>query len=76
MASTTGFKPVDPMKLKEAERYLRSDRMEDLMERVVETARTHTDEVDVMVVEGLLPTESQSFPNRINRAVVNALSST
>lgn len=74
VASTTGFKPVTPMLLEEAERYLRNDQMEDLMERVVEMLGTHADEVDVMVVEGLLPTESQSFPNRINRALVNALS--
>lgn len=74
VANTTGFKPVAPMTLEEAERYLRNDQMEDLMERVVEMVGTHADEVDVMVVEGLLPTKSQSFPNRINRALANALS--
>lgn len=74
VASTTGFRPVKPMPLEEAERYLRNDRMDDLMERVVEQIGTHADQVDVMVVEGLLPTESQSFPNRINRAIVTALS--
>ncbi|MFT4900887.1 MAG: phosphate acetyltransferase [Lentimonas sp.] len=74
VANTTGFKPVQPMTLDEAERYVRNDQMEDLMERVVEQLGTHAEEVDVMVVEGLLPTESQSFPNRINRALVNALS--
>ena len=74
VANTTGFKPVAPMTLEEAERYLRNDQMEDLMERVVEMVGTYADEVDVMVVEGLLPTESQSFPNRINRALANALS--
>lgn len=74
IASTTGFRPVEPMPLEEAERFLRNDRMDDLMECVVEKVRTHADEVDVMIVEGLLPTESQSFPNRINRAVVNSLS--
>ena len=74
VASTTGFQPVDPMSLEEAERYVRNDQMDDLMERVVEKVGTHADEVDVMVVEGLLPTKSQSFPNRINRALVNALS--
>jgi len=62
VANTTGFKPVAPMTLEEAERYLRNDQMEDLMERVVEMVGTHADEVDVMVVEGLLPTKSQSFP--------------
>jgi phosphate acetyltransferase len=74
VSSTTGFQPVSPMSLEEAERYVRNDQMDDLMEKIVEQVSTHADEVDVMVVEGLLPTESQSFPNRINRSVVNALS--
>ena len=74
VSSTTGFKPVPPMTLEEAERYVRNDQMDDLMEKIVEQVSTHADEVDVMVVEGLLPTESQSFPNRINRSVVKALS--
>lgn len=74
LASTTGFEPVMPIALQEAERYVRNDRMDDLMERVVEQLGRHADVVDVMVVEGLLPTESQTFPNRINRALVNALS--
>ncbi len=74
VANTTGFTPVDPMMLEEAERYVRNDQMEDLMERVVEQVGTHAEEVDVMVVEGLLPTMGQSFPNRINRAVAKALS--
>ncbi len=74
VSSTTGFRPVEPMSMEEAERYVRNDQMDDLMEQVVERVRAHADEVDVMVVEGLLPTESQSFPNRINRSVVTALS--
>lgn len=74
VAKTTGFRPVSPMPLLEAESYLRNDRMEDLMEQVVDKVRTHAEEVDVMIVEGLLPTESQSFPSRINRAVATALS--
>ncbi|HSH09377.1 MAG TPA: AAA family ATPase, partial [Oceanipulchritudo sp.] len=73
IASTTGFKPVAPMSFEEAERYICDERMDDLMERVLEKVRTNADDVDVMIVEGLLPTESQSFPNRINRSVVTAL---
>ena len=74
ISSTTGFKPVEPMSMDDAERCVRNDQMDDLMEQVVERVRSHADEVDVMIVEGLLPTESQSFPNRINRSVVTALS--
>lgn len=74
ISSTTGFHPVAPMPLEEAELYVRQGNLEDLMERVVEKVRTHADKVDVMIVEGLLPTESQTFPNRINKMVVTALS--
>ena len=56
VSSTTGFKPVAPMTLDEAERYVRNDRMDDLMEKIVEQISTHAEEVDVMVVEGLSPT--------------------
>ena len=74
VAKTTGFKPSRPMPFEEAESYVRSDRLGDLMEQVVGKVRAHADELDVMVVEGLLPTESQSFPSRINSAVAAALS--
>lgn len=74
VSSTTGFHPVDPISLDEAEQYIRNDQMDDLMEVVLEKVQAYADQVDVMVVEGLLPTETQSFPNRINRAVVSALS--
>ena len=74
IARTTGFKPARPIPFAEAERHVRTNQMEELMERVVETVRSRADDIDVMIVEGLLPTEKQSFPNRINRAVVSALS--
>jgi phosphate acetyltransferase len=74
IARTTGFKPAEPIPFAEAERYVRGRKMEDLMELVVEKVRSRASAVDVMIVEGLLPTESQSFPNRINRSVVTALS--
>lgn len=74
IARTTGFKPAQPIAFAEAERCVRQNQMDDLMERVVETVRSRAADIDVMIVEGLLPTETQSFPNRINRAVVSALS--
>lgn len=70
---TTGFPVAEPLTLDLAERLLREDRMDDLMESVVDKVGAREDEVDVMVVEGLLPTESQSFLGRINRAMAKAL---
>lgn len=74
IARTTGFKPAEPIPFAEAERYVRDDKMDDLMELVVEKVRSRAEQIDVMIVEGLLPTETQTFPNRINRAAVTALS--
>ncbi len=74
ISRTTGFKPAEPIPFAEAERYVRDDRMEELMELVVEKVRSRAAEIDVMIVEGLLPTPTQTFPNRINRAAVTALS--
>lgn len=74
IAKTTGFQPAEPITFEEAERYVRADQMDELLELVVEKVRSNLEGVDVMIVEGLLPTETQTFPNRINRAVVTALS--
>ena len=48
--------------------------MDELMEIVVGKLHSRAAAIDVMIVEGLLPTETQTFPNRINRAAVSALS--
>jgi phosphate acetyltransferase len=74
IARTTGFKPAEPIPFADAERYVRNGQMEELMELVVEKVRSRADAIDVMIVEGLQPTASQTFPNRINRTAVTALS--
>jgi phosphate acetyltransferase len=73
IARTTGFKPAEPIAFEVAERYVRNNQMEELMELVVEKVRSQAATIDVMIVEGLLPTATQTFPNRINRTVVTAL---
>ncbi len=71
--ATSAITPTTPIPLKEAEQYLREDRMQDLMEMVVSKVNHHIEDLDVMVVEGLLPTSEQTFQNRINSAIVTAL---
>ena len=73
IAGTTGYEPAEPIRFAEVERYVRDGWMEELMELVVEKVRSRMAGIDVMIVEGLLPTETQTFPNRINRAAVTAL---
>lgn len=74
IAKTTGYEPVEPIPFEEAERYVRNDQMDELLELVVEKVRANTENIDVMIVEALLPTATQTFPNRINRQVATALS--
>lgn len=68
-----GVSPPEPIPIGEAENYLREGRLEDLMERVVELVDSLSDKADVVVVEGLLAEEGQSFKNRLNREMVKAL---
>ncbi|MEM7700168.1 MAG: AAA family ATPase [Verrucomicrobiota bacterium] len=70
---TTGFEPADPLPLEEAETYVRENNVDDLLELVVERVSSQADEVDVMVVEGLLPTKDQTFQTQINAAMAQAL---
>ncbi|MCF6314182.1 MAG: phosphate acetyltransferase [Verrucomicrobiales bacterium] len=72
--SSSAFSPPDPIPLEQAEQYLRDDRMQDLMELVVSKVNDASEDLNVLVVEGLLPTHEHTFPNRINSAIVTALS--
>lgn len=74
IARTTGFEPANPIPFDEAEDFVRDNRMEDLMELVVDKVHSRAQGIDVMIVEGLLATEQKAFVNRINRDVVKALS--
>lgn len=72
--ATTGFEPADPLALDEAERYVRENHIDDLMERIVGLVNENSEDIDVLVVEGLLPTNQNSFLGEINRAMAQALS--
>lgn len=73
VSQTTGFKPATPIPFEIAEDYVRNDNIDDLMERVVGMVGESAEEIDVLIVEGLLPTAEQSFPSLINSAIVRAL---
>jgi len=67
------IKPPTPIDLAEAERYIRENKVDDLMERVVEMVESLCEKADVLVIEGLLSEESQTFKNRLNRDVARAI---
>ncbi len=67
------IKPPAPIDLTEAEQYIRENRIDDLLERVVEMIEGLSEKADVLVIEGLLAEESQTFKNRLNRDVARAI---
>ncbi|RME69252.1 MAG: phosphate acetyltransferase [Verrucomicrobia bacterium] len=74
IARSTGHQPPVPIPFEEAERYVGENRLDELMEMVVEKVRSCAEGIDVMIVEGLIATEEKPYINRINRAAVKALS--
>lgn len=67
------IKPPSPINLAEAESHLREGRVDDLMERVVGIVESVAEQADVVVIEGLLAEEAQTFKNRLNRDVARAV---
>ena len=74
VTQTTGYVPADPIPFAVAERYVRNNNIDDLMERIVGIVGESSEEIDVLIVEGLLPTAEQSFPSLVNSAIASALS--
>ncbi|MEM9400274.1 MAG: phosphate acetyltransferase [Verrucomicrobiota bacterium] len=70
---TMNMIPPTPIPLKQAEEYLSKAKTDDLMELVVSKIDQAAKNADVVVVEGLLPTEGESFKNRLNRTMVSNL---
>lgn len=71
--ATMQQKPPVPITIQEADDYVRSEKTEDLMERVVEKVSEAGKKADVVVVEGLLPAEGRTFNNRLNRLMAASL---
>ena len=67
------IKPPAPIDLAVAEQYIRENRVDDLMEQVVEMIESLSEKADVLIIEGLLSEESQTFKNRLNRDVARAI---
>ena len=65
--------PPEPFTMKYAENLISSDRTSDLLENIVERFREGTKESDVIIVEGLVPTDKHQFANSINYSVAKAL---
>lgn len=71
--STSGKMPSPSIRIHEADAYVREDHVDDLMDRVTEKVSEAAENADVVVVEGLLPSEGRAFNNRLNRMMVSSL---
>ncbi len=65
--------PPDPIHLDEVEALLRADRDQDLMELVAARCQMAGHGCDVLVVEGLAPTEDAVYATRVNALMAKAL---
>ena len=67
------IRPPEPISLAEVEALLRADRDQDLMELVAARCLQAGQDCDVLVVEGLAPTEAAVYATRVNNLMAKAL---
>ncbi len=71
--TTMGKTPPQSIPIQHADDHVREEHIDDLMERVVEKVSAAGEDADVVIVEGLLPTEGRTFNNRLNRLMASSL---
>ena len=75
-AQTFGLTPPKSIPRQHVERMLGDDNLDDLMEEVVSLSKQLEDDdntYDVLICEGLVPTEEASYASQVNHALANAL---
>lgn len=73
VARTMNIEPPKAIEQVKLERMLGDDQLDDLMEEVVGTHQGYTEQFDVMVVEGVVPTSQSSYATQVNSGLANAL---
>jgi phosphate acetyltransferase len=73
LRNASDLNPPEPFAMKYAENLISSGRTSDLLENIVERFRQGTKESDVIIVEGLVPTDKHQFANEINYSIAKAL---
>ena len=69
----SSINPPEPFAMKYAEKLISSGQTSDLLENIVERFQEGTKESDVIVIEGLVPTDKHQFANEINYNIAKAL---
>lgn len=77
VARALNLSPPETLRQEHLERLLREDRLDDLLEEVIERHQQATEgqdiEQDIVVVEGLVPTEHSTYATQLNAHLAHAL---
>ncbi|WP_094751500.1 phosphate acetyltransferase [Psychromonas sp. CD1] len=73
LRNASRLSPPEPFAMDYAAKMLSSGRKSDLLENIVERFSQGTQGTDVIVVEGLVPTDKHQFANEINYSIAKAL---
>ncbi|WP_319783541.1 phosphate acetyltransferase [Oceanisphaera sp. IT1-181] len=75
IAHSSNIKPAEPLALSDAESMISQDKLDILLEQIVEKVEKHVTQsgAEVMVIEGLVPTDSHSFTSNLNYNIAKAL---
>jgi len=71
--NSTDITPPEPFAMKYAENLISSGQTSELLENIVQRFREETKASDVIIVEGLVPTDKHQFANDINYSIAKAL---
>ncbi len=73
ISSNTNLKPPQPIPLHQAQQYVSQNNIENLMEEIITNFELCTQDVDVVVVEGLVPDRNEPYTARLNVSLAKNL---
>jgi phosphate acetyltransferase len=71
---TTNFHSADPISFDHATRFMSEGHMDELMSRVIDGFQSSSENADIMIVEGLVPTLDNPYASALNVELVKTLS--
>ena len=73
LRNASAINPPEPFAMQYAENLISSGKTSELLENIVERFRQGTVDSDVIIVEGLVPTDKHQFANEVNYSIAKAL---
>jgi phosphate acetyltransferase len=67
------LKPAEPLSTSYVEEMISQDKIDILLEEIIALFEQHADQEDVVIIEGLVSTQSHPYAVRMNREICNAL---